>query len=115
MSTNVVCDLCHEEVGHDDSFVVADAPVVKAFHYKCGRVIEDRMYRSLEPNANRRPVEVSADWRTRELEERVAAAEEQVRKVTSVWRLWLNDARKGAINPGTFDAMRSLLGMDNHE
>lgn len=70
----------------------------------------------VEPFEETRPVEsIKPDWKTRDLVERVAAIEEQLRKVTSVWRLWLNDAARGAINPGTFDTMRTLLGMSKHE
>lgn len=110
--TNVYCDLCHQEVGYGDSFVVADAPEVMAFHYECGRQIHEAMQHSLAKDS--RPVEtnVQTDWKHRELQERLDAAEDQIRKVSSVWRLWLNDAARGAINPGTFDTMRTLLGME---
>lgn len=57
---------------------------------------------------------VSPDaWRLRQLEERVEAIESLAKRTASVWKLWLNDAEQGRINPGTFHTMRSLLGIDN--
>lgn len=37
--------------------------------------------------------------------------EERIRRIEAVWKLWIVDATKGAINPGTFAAMKALLGM----
>ena len=133
MSTNVYCDLCEKEVGNDDSFVVDGEVRVMAFHFDCGHQVYASMSRSLvvkESAARGRAVEsavASGDfavgsgtnqllppdvWKMREMSERLDATESLTRKVASVWRLWLNDAERGSINPGTFDAMKNLLGME---
>jgi len=129
MSTNVYCDLCGKEVRHDDSFVVETKYVVHAYHNTCGQRIADALVRSLKRDSEPvgSPQACALDfpagdgtrellppdiWKLRDLEDRLAASETLVRQVASVWRLWLSDAEKGAINPGTFNAMRTLLGME---
>jgi len=115
MGTNVYCAFCEEEVGHDDSFVVETTAIVQAFHYICSDLISEARERarglSVETNKDQ-SVESVDSWKQRELSERLDAVEDMTRKVTSVWRLWLNDAERGSINPGTFDAMKNLLGME---
>ena len=100
--TNVYCDLCRKEVGHGDSFVVQHPEMVGAFHFDCGRMIVEAFegYTN-EPRGN-----------LREILDRLDATEDLARRTASVWRLWLNDGRRGSINPTTFDAMANLLGME---
>jgi hypothetical protein len=105
------CDLCKNETGDGDSFSVERGGHVAVFHYECGQQIHLALLKSHEADGRSYEAEVSDDWKQREAEERLKAVEEQVQRVTSVWRLWLNDAARGSINPGTFDAMKTLLGM----
>jgi len=129
--TNVFCALCEDLVEeNDDSFVVTDSKIVQAFHQKCGvkimRALGDRLVGQLGWSSGvetppsgiyRRPFEQQtvkkAEWKQRELVERIEALEDLTQRVKNVWALWLNDARKGAINPGTFDSMRRLLGIED--
>jgi hypothetical protein len=130
MGTNVYCALCEREVGKDDSFVVETPDVVQAFHYDCGHQIWAAMTRSLgrdrargRPLESERPEELRVGdgtrelvsieaWKQREMSDRLDALEDLTKRVSSVWRLWLSDAESGSICPGTFDAMKNLLGIE---
>ena len=121
VGTNVYCDLCGTQVVKDDSFVVETDEFVRAFHLQCGAKISLAFRESLDRARGQEFVpgehqslqhESMASWKQREMEERLEALEDLTRKVASVWRLWLNDAESGSINPGTFDAMKHLLGIE---
>jgi hypothetical protein len=124
MGTNVYCAMCEEEVGKADSFVVETPTIVQAFHFDCARQIQEAMSKSvvrgLESTASgdfkagdgTRELLPPEVWKMREMEERLEAVEVMTRKIASVWRLWLNDAERGSINHGTFDAMKNLLGIE---
>jgi hypothetical protein len=129
MATNVYCDLCEKEVGNDDSFVVEHPLRVMALHYDCGHRILAAMSKALaQPAGSDRAVEANLGdlrvgggtremlgpnaWKLRELEERLESTEDLTKRVAAVWKLWLSEAGRGSINPGTFDAMRNLLGME---
>jgi len=124
MVTNIYCDLCEEEVGNDDSFAVDGEVRVMVFHFDCGHQVYTAMSRArgiaVESAVASSDFTVGSDtnqlpppdvWKMREMSDRLDATESLTRKVASVWRLWLNDAESGSINPGTFDAMKNLLGM----
>jgi hypothetical protein len=117
MGTNVYCDMCAKTVGHDDSFVVESVSRVAAFHFECGALVYNAMQAAILRDGGNLPAPrgksaPSSDWKLREMEERLDAVESLARRTASVWRLWLNDAEKGAVNPGTFDAMKNLLGIE---
>ena len=131
MSTNVYCDLCAKEVRSDDSFVVETPDIVQAYHYECGGLIFDAMDRASTRTRRARGLEsqsavASGDlnagdgskqllqpdiWKMREMSDRLDATEDLTKRTAAVWKLWLNDAHRGSINQGTFDAMKNLLGM----
>lgn len=121
--TNVYCALCEGEVGRDDSFVVERPDIVQALHFNCGNQISVAMAKAIgsTPAPAREFVpplhdptqhETMAAWKMRETEDRLDALEDLTRRVASVWRLWLNDAETGSINPSTFDGMKALLGIE---
>jgi hypothetical protein len=114
VGTNVYCALCEKEVGKDDSFVVENPDVVQAFHIVCGEQIRAAMHKAMEPARGQRKIAHSAttEWRLREIEERLDATEDLTKRTAAVWKLWLSEAGSGSINPGTFDAMRNLLGIE---
>lgn len=116
MSCTYFCGYCGDDPGDQGVYVEKDDPGT-VFCWDCAEAIgeaflaaacEKARGESDTPDKN-----VASDaWAIRELRDRLDALEDANRRVTSVWRLWLNDAQKGAINPGTFDTMRNLLGME---
>lgn len=124
MSTNVYCALCEMEVGKDDSFVVETPDIVHAFHFNCGGRISAAMSAAVEPARGQEVGEFipgehvstehvsQSEWRFRKIEERLDATEDLTKRTAAVWKLWLSEAGRGSINPGTFDAMRNLMGIE---
>jgi NAD-dependent SIR2 family protein deacetylase len=111
------CNHCGVDLGDDAVRPSADKrdPV---YCYNCAEIIANAFLdvRDVPREFQSRDDEVEIlgpknVWKQREAAERLDALEEQVRRVSSVWRLWLNDAEKGCINQTTFDAMKNLLGM----
>jgi len=115
MSTNVYCNLCEEEVGSDDSFVVETDAVVGAFHYDCGRKVWSAMAASLEKERARgRNVETTGEHHVAEMSD-LAPLTQRIERLEAVWKLWLNEAEKGSISQGTFHTMKHLLGIQKEE
>ena len=101
------CGLCGTELGDDCIRVVEDDPG-SGFCYVCAEKIAQAFLQ-----ARGQPREVNTpEAQIKFMSERLDALEDLTGKVASVWRLWLNDAEKGRINPGTFDAMKTLLGIE---
>jgi len=121
------CGLCGEAtVQHDADHVgeIEGAPNA-GFHARCAQKIADALAARGRPyeepavasgdlrvgdgTAQLEPLDV---WKQREMSDRLDALEDLTRRVASVWRLWLSDAESGSICPGTFDAMKNLLGIE---
>ena len=100
------CRYCHTMIGED--WIEVEPGPDGAYHVDCARKISDAYLEQREEIQGK----VSPGWDLRATNDRLDVVEDLARRTASVWRLWLTDARKGAINPGTFDAMANLLGMD---
>ncbi len=122
--SQVYCAVCEGEVGKDDSFVVETPDVVKVLHFNCGHRVQVAMSAAwasargqetgeFTPGEHQPTEHVGqGEWRLRKIEERLDATEDLTKRTAAVWKLWLSEAGSGSINPGTFDAMRTLMGME---
>jgi len=99
--------LCAERDADTSDFVIWLACECAAINAVLRRVLEEA-----KEDEGPREQPVSLEWQVRQLRDQLDATTELTRKIRAVWVLWLTDARKGAIHPGTFDAMQNLLGME---
>lgn len=99
----------HCGVGLDDDCIRLPDPREASYCYDCAKGIALAFQASPE-GASELPR--SPSNHDREILERLEAVEALTQRVKNVWVLWLNDAQKGAINPGTFHTMKHLLGID---
>lgn len=106
-----VCNHCGVDLG--DDCIRFDDKRDPPYCWECARTITNK-FLEIRSSAPSTPLEAprSPSNHDRDLLERLEAVEEMTRRVKNVWVLWLNDAQKGAINPGTFHTMKNLLGID---
>lgn len=102
------CGSCGKQL--DENCVrVDESDPGSGFCYGCA----ERIARAFLQARGRSQEMNTPEGQIKSMSDRLDALEDLTGKVASVWRLWLNDAEKGRINPGTFDAMKTLLGMDD--
>jgi len=102
-----VCNHCDGPL--DDDCVRIGEGGEPSYCWGCARVIANSFLDIRKTHTVTR----SATPNEQELLDRLDAVENLARRVKNVWTLWLNDAQKGAINPGTFHTMKMLLGMED--
>ena len=103
------CGLCGEptEEGDADHVRAVEDDPGSGYHVRCAQQIADALAKFKQ--ARGRCVESTrVALEPRDLE----PLESRVRRLEAVWKLWLNDAEKGTINPGTFNTMKTLLGIE---
>lgn len=105
------CRYCGDALDDNCIKIVADDSDT-GYCFDCAEMISTAFVNATSAVSGSGPVTPSAhDYRA--LIDRLDALEDLARRTKNVWVLWLNDAAKGAINPGTFRTMKVMLGMDN--
>lgn len=109
MSYDYFCGLCGDGTTDENSVRAVEDDPGSAFHFECADKIAEAVARGRQ--ARGRCVERSGQKIALEqldLEPVLA----RIQRMEAVWKLWISDAEKGSITPGTFNTMKHLMGIE---